>query len=250
MDVTYNVPLRRYMMTMRSRSLTGSGLDQFSLYEAPQPWGPWTQFFYTTNRDVDAGESVRIPSKWISSDGMEIYLVFPGYDSFRVRKGSLVVAGTRPPDPASTPSPPDEAWSVSRRSILTWASGTGATSHDIYFGTTHPPPFQRNQAESTFDTATTYPPRTTCCWRIDEVSDAGTTTGVVWRFTTRHGDHDGDGDVDQEDFGFFQKCLTGSGGMITPGCQGADFDSDGDVDPNDFGVFQPCMGGANRPPGC
>jgi hypothetical protein len=90
----------------------------------------------------------------------------------------------------------------------------------------------------------------TCCWRIDEVNIAGTTTGAVWRFTTRYGDHDGDGDVDQEDFKFFQPCVTGSGEEITPGCEEADLDADEDVDIHDFEVFQACLGGEDSPPGC
>ena len=90
LDVTYNAPLGRYMMTMRSRAQAG-GLDQFSLYEAPEPWGPWTQFFQTDKWDVDPGESAHFPSKWISADGRTVYLVFSGDDSFRVRRGTLII---------------------------------------------------------------------------------------------------------------------------------------------------------------
>ena len=66
-------------------------------------------------------------------------------------------------------------------------------------------------------------------------------------------DFDGDGDVDQVDFGHFQACLTGSAVPITdPNCQDANFDGDTDVDQNDFSVFQACLSGAGIPadPGC
>ncbi len=63
-------------------------------------------------------------------------------------------------------------------------------------------------------------------------------------------DYDGDDDVDQEDFGVFQSCMSGSGTQYSPGCARADLHGDGDVDPDDFQVFQSCMGGANAPPGC
>ena len=61
-----------------------------------------------------------------------------------------------------------------------------------------------------------------------------------------------DGDVDQEDFGYFQACLSGPDVQLVPGCEGADLDSDGDAHQDDFGVCQACMSGANIPadPNC
>ncbi|MHC4444463.1 MAG: thrombospondin type 3 repeat-containing protein [Planctomycetota bacterium] len=62
-------------------------------------------------------------------------------------------------------------------------------------------------------------------------------------------DLDGDGDVDHEDFGRFQVCLTGSSVPIDdPGCLNANLDGDIDVDQDDFVIFQGCMSGANVPP--
>jgi hypothetical protein len=46
------------------------------------------------------GEAQHIPSKWISADGKEFYLVFAGDDSFAVRKATLTVSipnDTTPP---------------------------------------------------------------------------------------------------------------------------------------------------------
>ncbi len=63
-------------------------------------------------------------------------------------------------------------------------------------------------------------------------------------------DFDLDGDVDQEDFGFFQGCLSGSGAGYTSGCAPADLESDGDVDQADFSLFWPCMAGSEGLPGC
>ena len=99
LDVTYNIPLGRYLMTLRSRAKKG-GKNHFSIYDAPEPWGPWTTVYYieqwegeqlsTTNGGW--GESQHIPSKWISSDGKAFYLIFAGDDSFAVRKVTLVVS--------------------------------------------------------------------------------------------------------------------------------------------------------------
>lgn len=67
------------------------------------------------------------------------------------------------------------------------------------------------------------------------------------------GDMDHDGDVDQEDFGRFQACFTGSSfPQQDPQCQAARLDGDNDVDADDLVVFRRCMTGANVPgdPGC
>lgn len=59
-------------------------------------------------------------------------------------------------------------------------------------------------------------------------------------------DHDVDGDVDMEDFGWFQTCL--SGPQVPPptfACKCADFDSQGDVDQDDFSIFQRCLSGSD-----
>ncbi len=53
------------------------------------------------------------------------------------------------------------------------------------------------------------------------------------------GDHDGDCDVDLEDYEEFRQCVTGpDGGPVDEGCAMFDFDSDDDVDLTDLGRFQ------------
>ncbi|UCD28002.1 MAG: hypothetical protein JSV03_13015, partial [Planctomycetota bacterium] len=51
------------------------------------------------------------------------------------------------------------------------------------------------------------------------------------------GDFEPDGDVDQEDFGYLQICLSGAGSLPVSGCQNADLDRDLDVDLDDFLIF-------------
>jgi len=58
------------------------------------------------------------------------------------------------------------------------------------------------------------------------------------------GDFDRDGDVDLEDFGHLQMCLSGEGvALVDPDCQDADLDSDGDADGADIDIFLNCMTG-------
>ena len=91
-----------------------------------------------------------------------------------------------PPAPASAPSPSQDATLVGRSADLSWTAGSGAISHDVYFGTTDPPPFVGNQAGTSFEPGLMSGLQT-YYWRIDEVNAQGTTTGSVWSFTTRSG---------------------------------------------------------------
>ena len=60
------------------------------------------------------------------------------------------------------------------------------------------------------------------------------------------GDMDGDRDVDQADYGRFQRCLNVPGQIQSdPACDLAKLDGDVDVDQDDFGLFQACMTGPN-----
>jgi hypothetical protein len=87
---------------------------------------------------------------------------------------------------ASNPHPWNGARDVDINADLSWTAGVDATSHDVYFGTTSPPPFIRNQAATTYEPGT-LAENTGHYWRIDEVGDYGTTTGTVWRFTSGWG---------------------------------------------------------------
>ncbi|MHC4397038.1 MAG: phage tail protein [Planctomycetota bacterium] len=93
---------------------------------------------------------------------------------------------TEPPGQASNPSPADTATDVSLYADLSWTAGSGATSHDVYFGTSSPGSSQGNQTATTYDPGT-MDANTTYYWRIDEINTVGTTTGVVWSFTTGAG---------------------------------------------------------------
>ncbi len=61
------------------------------------------------------------------------------------------------------------------------------------------------------------------------------------------GDLDRDNDVDLDDFGRLQACLTGTGGTPTTACLKADLDADGDVDKVDISRFVGCVSGADIP---
>jgi hypothetical protein len=73
----------------------------------------------------------------------------------------------------------------------------------------------------------------------------------TWQVLVRSAaDFDGDGDVDQADFGLLQACFTPMGGPLPAGCEHVNLDGDPDIDQDDFNLFMPCVGGPNAPPGC
>ncbi|MFA5793924.1 MAG: fibronectin type III domain-containing protein [Candidatus Brocadiia bacterium] len=84
----------------------------------------------------------------------------------------------------TSPSPANNTINASINQQLGWASASGATSYDVYFGTTSPGTFIINQSGTSYNPGTfTY--STTYYWRIDSKNATGTTTGTVWSFTTQ-----------------------------------------------------------------
>jgi len=94
--ITYNAPLKRYLWCQIDPDSThpqGMRFDGgFSIYDTPEPWGPWTTVFRTEHWDVGPGETSSFPTKWMSDDGKTLYLVFSGDDHFSVRRATLRTA--------------------------------------------------------------------------------------------------------------------------------------------------------------
>ncbi|HUQ68180.1 MAG TPA: serine hydrolase [Planctomycetaceae bacterium] len=87
--ISYNAGLRRYLWCQTLPGADARFAGGFGIYDAPEPWGPWTTVFHTSNWDVGPGESSSLPTKWMSDDGRTIHLVFSGDDCFSVRRGQL-----------------------------------------------------------------------------------------------------------------------------------------------------------------
>jgi hypothetical protein len=90
--VSYNMGLKRYLWCQIGRGSDTRFTGGFAIYDAPEPWGPWTMVFHTQNWDTGPGETASIPTKWISHDGRTVHLVFSGNDCFSVRKGTLILS--------------------------------------------------------------------------------------------------------------------------------------------------------------
>jgi hypothetical protein len=91
---------------------------------------------------------------------------------------------TTQPGQASNSNPADGATGIGIVTILSWTAGAGATSHNVYFGTTDPPPSTGNQQGTTYNPGTlAY--STTYYWRISEKDSSGCVLeGTVWQLET------------------------------------------------------------------
>jgi CubicO group peptidase (beta-lactamase class C family) len=93
--ITYDAGIGRYLwwqmypVTGEDNRFTGG----FGVYDAPTPWGPWTTVYFTTDWGIGPGETASFPTKWMSTDGRTVNLVFSGNDRFSVRQATLTVAG-------------------------------------------------------------------------------------------------------------------------------------------------------------
>ena len=94
--ITYDAGLGRYLwyqVLPESRDTRGPRFQGgFGVYDAPEPWGPWTTTYFTNDWDVGPGETGSFPTKWMSADGRTLHLVFSGDDAFSVRRATLTIA--------------------------------------------------------------------------------------------------------------------------------------------------------------
>lgn len=96
--MTYHPGLRRYLWWQQIPQPSGHR-DRgdtrfeggFGIYDAPEPWGPWTTTFFTEKWDVGPGEHADFPVKWMSADASVAWLVFSGDDSFSVRRATFAL---------------------------------------------------------------------------------------------------------------------------------------------------------------
>jgi len=88
--ITYNPAFKRYLLTTIGPVIDGRFAGGLGVYDAPEPWGPWTTAFYTDAWDVGPGESASFPSKWLAPDGQSACLVFSGNDSFSIRCATFI----------------------------------------------------------------------------------------------------------------------------------------------------------------
>ena len=109
--ITYNAGLGRYILATSHLTTDKKATHTAALgvFEAPEPWGPWSTLYYNDHWSTDNGNDCRtyhhrFPAKWISTDGKTLWLLYSGLDcdlySFCLKKATLEVAHTGSPDNA------------------------------------------------------------------------------------------------------------------------------------------------------
>jgi len=105
LTVVYDAPLGRYLATVAHNPggrLATASPGQVGLFEAPEPWGPWSTIGYYDDWGNLGPESrgdflgLVLPTKWISDDGRTLWAIFSGpgqYDSFNLVRATLSVSG-------------------------------------------------------------------------------------------------------------------------------------------------------------
>jgi endonuclease/exonuclease/phosphatase family metal-dependent hydrolase len=97
-------------------------------------------------------------------------------------------AVTASPGAPASPSPADNATGVAATStMLAWSAAARATSYDVAFGASTPPPLVAQQQTTTQFNPGALAAGTTYYWQVTARNSAGTNAGPVWRFTTTTG---------------------------------------------------------------
>jgi hypothetical protein len=91
-QVVYNAAIKRYLLTAH-RGDQGT----LGIFDAPEPWGPWTTIAYYDNWMDLKGTGIKremlyinIPTKWISEDGKTLWVIYTGgQDRFNLIQATL-----------------------------------------------------------------------------------------------------------------------------------------------------------------
>ena len=95
-SASFHPGLKRYLLVQIVHGEEPRFKGGFGIYEAPEPWGPWSTAFFTEDWDVGPGETASLPTKWMADDGRTVYHVSSSDDTFCVREARLVLGEHRP----------------------------------------------------------------------------------------------------------------------------------------------------------
>lgn len=94
----HNDPLNTYFLTTEHYATSGGNI---AIYDAPEPWGPWTTTLYEDNwQGLGSTFFWNFSNKWLSADGRDFTLIYTGigdHDSWNTVDGHFD-ATARPGD--------------------------------------------------------------------------------------------------------------------------------------------------------
>lgn len=94
---TYNADIERFLWWQQIPSTDGSPPDTrtsggFGVYDAENPWGPWTTAYYTETWDMGPGEAAEFPTKFMSNGGKTMWLLSSSNDELTARQATITLA--------------------------------------------------------------------------------------------------------------------------------------------------------------
>ncbi len=107
---------------------------------------------------------------------------------------AAITLAAQPPGAPASPSPSSGATGVGLTPTLAW-NASGATTYDVQFGTTSPPPQAASGRSSASYSPATLAADTIYYWRIVARNAAGATTGPIWAFRTAPSSTTGGADI-------------------------------------------------------
>ncbi len=254
---------RQYRLSVSVRSLANSGL-RYSIGHAignVGAAGVSSAVFGAEVTGTSAWQTVTDTFTFTGTDeGVTVYLRAvnagaserAGFD--RVLIEDVTPAGSPPSAPTGL-----TATAGNGQVSLTWNASAGATSYTVKRATVSGGPYGTiaGNLTTTAHTDTGLANGTTYYYVVSAVNAYGESANSGETIATPSGsppgDLDGDGDVDQADFGILQSCLTGTGAPIfEPACTHASLDGDNDADEQDVDLFLGCISGPDvaADPGC
>jgi hypothetical protein len=87
MAVSYNTGLKRYLLS----TVTVRRDGWMSVYDAPEPWGPWTLVHVEQNVERWGGRVIlfTFANKWLSASGRDFVIVHTKNDSWATIEGTF-----------------------------------------------------------------------------------------------------------------------------------------------------------------
>jgi len=147
-SVSYNNAIGRYLMVVTHKNGNpggwGANTGGLGVFDAPDPWGPWTTVEYTENWMGSTNMFfANIPTKWISSDGLTFWMVFTGYgsdaiakDAYQHIKGVFTLAASSDTTAPTAPTSLNATASSNSKIDLSWSTASdpesGINSYKIY----------------------------------------------------------------------------------------------------------------------
>lgn len=106
-SVSYNPGLDRYLLITQQVNRNKAGGAMIGIYDAPEPWGPWTTVLYDDPWALGLQNGSKtvywnFSNKWLSTDGLQFVLVYtgPGDDEWGTVEGTFTVPGSDTTPPA------------------------------------------------------------------------------------------------------------------------------------------------------